>query len=80
VFSKEKVDGIDRTQGNSAETIAKNEKLHDYSKVPQTQLDEAKKWFGALKPTTKKDTEMRKAFWLWTKWNKPALKNYAPHF
>jgi hypothetical protein len=23
---------------------------------------------------------MRKAYWLWTKWNKLALKNYAPHF
>jgi hypothetical protein len=54
---KEKIAGIGRTQGNSTETIAKNKKLYDYSKVPQPQLGKAKKWFGALKPTAKKDTD-----------------------
>jgi hypothetical protein len=73
---KEKIAGIGRTQGNSTETIAKNKKLYDYSKVPQPQLGKAKKWLNLLP----KRTQMHKAFWLWTKLNKPALKNYAPHF
>ena len=78
---KMEVSGNRKLNDNSIEAIAKNENLFDYSQVPDKLMEEAKTWFGALKPVAARDIpESKSDYFYWHKWNKPAYKGYNKWF